>query len=140
MKKIRFLLLLASLILISGLVFAQETNTAPAQESLATETDIQWVWGEVVSVSLENKEILVKYMDYETDNEKEMSVVVDDKTIYENAKSLEEIKPQDTLSIDYIVTAEGKNIAKTIGVEKPEALESLPAGTGPEVLAPSEEQ
>jgi hypothetical protein len=43
---------------------------------------------------------------------------VDDKTGFENVGSLAQVQPQDTLSIDYKVTADGKNTAKNISVEK----------------------
>jgi uncharacterized Zn finger protein len=73
---------------------------------------------------------LVKYLDYDADQEKEMAINVDEKTIYENVKSIDEIKPQDTVSIDYIVSPEGKNIAKNISIEK---IEEQAAGTEAEV-------
>jgi hypothetical protein len=69
-------------------------------------------------VDIEKKEILVRYQDYDTDEEKEMTIAVDDKTGFENVKSLAQIQAQDTLSIDYKVTANGKNTAKNISVEK----------------------
>jgi hypothetical protein len=49
-----------------------------------------------------------------------MTINVDDKTTYESIKSLDEIRPRDTLSIDYVVSADGKTIARNISVEKPE--------------------
>jgi hypothetical protein len=91
--------------------------TAPTQET----PDLQWVWAEVISVSPQNNQLTLKYLDYEADAEKEMVMGVDDKTTYENVKSLSEIKASDAVSVDYITNAEGKNIAKNINVEKPEA-------------------
>lgn len=70
--------------------------------------------------------MIIRYLDYETDTEKEISVGVDDKTTYENIKSLEEIKPQDAVSVDYIVNTDGKNIAKNINLEKNEGTGVLP--------------
>jgi hypothetical protein len=110
-KKFLVLGITASLIFISAnLIFSQES----------VEPDTQWVWGEVNTLDTQNKTILVKYLDYETDQEKEATINVDDKTTYENIKSIDEIKPKDVLSIDYIVSSDGKNIAKNISVEKPE--------------------
>ena len=111
-----------SFILINtGLIFSQEqaAEKPPAQE-VPSEPETQWIWGEVVSVDTASRKILVKYLDYETDAEKEINIDVDDKTTYENVKSVDEIKPQDTLSIDYIINPDGRNIAKDISVEKPE--------------------
>ena len=104
-------------------VFSQEP---PANETsgLELEPDIQWLWGEAVSVDTQKSELSVKYLDYDTEQEKEMTVAVDDKTTYENIKSLAEIKLKDTLSIDYAVGLEGKNIAKNISLEKPESPEA----------------
>lgn len=96
-------------------------ETAPVAPTVAT-VEAQWVWGEIVSVDAAKGEFAVRYLDYETDQEKEMTLSADDKTIYENAQSLADIKPKDTLSIDYVVNADGNNIAKNISVEKAEAL------------------
>jgi len=84
------------------------------------ESEMQWVWGEVAGVDIANKAIVVKCLDYETDQEKEMTVNVDDKTVYDNVKSLNEIKPNDTLSIDYIVSADNRNIARNLSKEAAE--------------------
>lgn len=127
-------------IFISGsALFSQEqiTPEEPAPEPLVPEETAQevlsepqalWLWGEVVSIDLDNKQISVKYLDYETDIEKEMKINVDEKTTFENVNSIDEIKPQDTVSIDYIVTPDAQNIAKNISVEKAENLETLQEG------------
>lgn len=94
-----------------------------------TEPETQWVWGEVVTVDSVNKAISIKYLDYETDQEKEISISTNEKTTFENAASVEELKPTDTVSIDYI-SVDGENIAQNISVEKPE----VPAA--PQVQAP----
>lgn len=134
--------IIVSLILIgvnSG--FSQEAAVSPepvpteAAPESQVESQTQWLWGEVVSVDTQKNELLVKYLDYETDQEKETGVSADDKTTYENIGSLLEIKPQDTVSIDYTVSPEGKNIAKNISVEKPESAEPAAGGvTLPETL------
>ena len=136
-----------SFILISsGLAFGQnetaadmpQAKTEPA-ESVASEPDIQWMWGEVVSIDAASKTITVKSMDYESGSEKQASVVVDDKTAYENVKSLDEIKPQDTISVDYIVSSEGKNIAQNISVERADAIPEEPAKDNPVPYLPQGE-
>lgn len=142
MRKRTFVLGIAvSFILISaGLIFSQEPapeeKTAPESQS---EPEILWLWGEAVSADAANKTIAVKYLDYETDEEKELTINADDKTTYENINSIGEIKPSDTVSIDYIVNPDGKNIAKNISVEKPEAALAPQQGaaeTTPEDLNP----
>ncbi|MFA5275432.1 MAG: hypothetical protein WC417_00870 [Candidatus Omnitrophota bacterium] len=135
-NKLSFLVIPVSLLFI-GSVFAEEgmqedaVVPQPASQEIAvpqnpatilppSESETQWVWGEVVSVDSAVKSLTVKYLDYETDQEKDMVIGTDEKTTYENIKSLDEIKPKDTLSIDYTAGAEGKNTAKNISLEKPE--------------------
>lgn len=125
MRQVKALLLVfiaVSLMLLNvGLTLAQEeANTVLEEIPSSAESQIQWLWGEVVSVDSTNKTLLVKYFDYETDSERQINIVVDDKTTYENVSSIDEITPLDTVSIDYIIDAKGKNIAENISVEKPE--------------------
>lgn len=115
-----FLILLSPSVVFSqeALVNAQEPQISQVQPP--NEPEIQWVWGEVISIDGQKGELSVKYLDYETDQEKEIVISTDDKTAYENARSLSDIKPKDTLSIDYTINAEGKNIARNISLEQPE--------------------
>ena len=119
-RKFIFVLgIIISLVIVS-VSFAQDAATPDAVVPAVSPVDseLQWLWGEAVTVDLEKKEILVRYQDYDTDEEKEMTITVDDKTGFENVGSLAQVQPQDTLSIDYKVTADGKNTAKNISVEK----------------------
>lgn len=84
------------------------------------EPEMQWVWAEAVSVDSQKKTVLVKYLDYETDQEKEITIDIDDKTTYENINSIDSIQPKDVLSIDYMLNPDGRNVAKNISVEKSE--------------------
>lgn len=133
-KKVCIILLSTVFIINLGLLFAQESaQDDPAQMPQATmpeapalaEPEVQWLWGEVTNVDVAAKEVFVKYLDYDTDTEKQMAISTDEKTTYENVKAIEEIKSLDTVSIDYVLTLEGKNLAKNISVEKIE-LEDLP--------------
>lgn len=138
-RKIYFILLVAAILILlnAGVSFSQE-GTTPEQAQLASEPEVQWLWGELISVDTPNKTVLVKYLDYETETEKEISITVDDKTTYENVKSIDEIKPQDTVSIDYIVNSEGKNLAKNISLEKPESQEPETKPTPQEEIKPED--
>lgn len=104
-------------------VVSVSTPQAPSQ----TENDTQWTWGEVVNLDNASKTVTLKYLDYETDQEKDIVLVVDEKTTFENIKSFDEIKVKDTLSIDYIIGSDGKNMAKNIGLESPDASAVVPA-------------
>lgn len=154
-NKILVLAIAVSLLFI-GSVFAQDNsqdNTArPTSKEIIvpqnlnttqppSELETQWIWGEVVSADSASKSVAIKYLDYETDQEKDMAISVDEKTTYENIKSIDEIKPKDTLSIDYIAGADGKNIAKNVSLEKPESApapqEAPSEETSPENMQPA---
>lgn len=122
-----FILIITGLLILLNTAFivAQEDKTSEAA-AVSSVPEVQWLWGEVVSVDVPNKLFVVKYLDYDTDTEKEMSINVDEQTVFENIKSLEEIKAQDTVSIDYLVSSDGKNIAKNISLEKIENEGTLP--------------
>lgn len=114
------LILVFSLVVLSaGSNFAQELK-ANTDTSVSLEPEVQWLWGEVLSVNPKDKAIQVKYVDYDSDTEKEIIITADPKTTYENVKSLEQIQPQDTVSVDYVSGKDGSNLAKNISVEKPE--------------------
>jgi hypothetical protein len=155
--KVRVALLIAivaSLIFISSkIVFSQEEATPEsaqppeaksgviqgeaAPSGANQEPETQWVWGEVVTTDPQNKIVCVKYLDYESDQEKQIDISADDKTTYENLNSVDELKPKDTVSIDYI-SVDGKNIAKNISVEKPETPAAPEAEIKPEDIAPAQ--
>jgi hypothetical protein len=117
MRKIIILTIACSWIFLNaGLASSQQTNATLSPG--ADEAEVQWLWGEVASVDAPNKALVVKYLDYDTDIEKQITIAADEKTEFENAKSLDEIKPQDTVSIDYIFGPDNINIAKVISVEK----------------------
>lgn len=116
----------------SILSFSQESpDLAPVvpagSEAAATAKPVpaEWLYGEVNSVDLVAKSVILTYLDYDTDIEKQATVYTDAKTIFENVKKLEEIKAQDMVSVDYVVGADGKNLAVSISVEKPENIEDL---------------
>ena len=140
-----------------GLGFSQETDVqeneaapeqavleeAPAQEPVVEAdegADTQWVWGEVVNASQSSSEITLKYFDYDTDQDKEITIAVDPDTLYENASSLSGIKKGDNVSIDYVVVGGGekpKNLAKNITLEPEEAAGT--EGEGQQIMVPEEE-
>ena len=111
-KKVIFLtVFFVSIIAVTSIVFAEEA-VAPAEDSSPAVTsgqqpaaaqeknDTQWAWGEVTNLDNQAKTLTIKYLDYETDQEKELVLAIDDKTSFENIKGLDELKLKDTLSID----------------------------------------
>lgn len=149
-KKIVFL----SVFIVSVLVAA---FVASAQEPAGTQTDstliasgqpvnsenkndLQWIWGSITNLDNQAKTFTVKYFDYETDQEKELVLSVDEKTTFENMNGLDELKVEDTLSVDYSLDADNKNIAKNVSLEKPDVISAqLPkAQTEAPVISPLE--
>jgi hypothetical protein len=93
--------------------------------------DIQWVWGEVVSVDAAEKSVTVKYLDYDTDEEKTMKIFSTDSTSFEEMQGLDGLKAADTVSVEY-VTQEGRSLAKIITLEKVEETEAAEPQPVPE--------
>jgi len=108
---------------------AEGNATKPGEALSLGEPDILWLWGEVNSIDSDKGIISVKYLDYETDTEKEAVIYADAKTTYENAKSLTDIKPKDIVSVDYVTGAQGSSIARNISVERPEDTQAMGEGT-----------
>ena len=116
------------------IVFAEDAAVAPIDQTVITsdqqptqkETDMQWAWGEVTNLDNQANTVTLKYLDYEADQEKDLILVVDEKTTFENIKDFNELKLKDTLSIDYMVGENNKNIAKNISFERPDVLSPAP--------------
>lgn len=147
-KAFIFTVTVLSILIFGSIGFAQLEGLGSNPEI----PDVQWLWGEAISVDAAKGEVVVKFLDYETEQEKQATIVTDDKTSYENVNSLAQIKTTDTLSIDYVVDKDGKNIAKNISVERPEEInapdisttveppmESLSEETAEVMQPPSEE-
>lgn len=123
-KKSVFLLIF--IVLTLAVSYAQEPADAQIGPVLVTsvspenKNDVGWIWGSVINLDNQNKRFSVKYFDYEADQEKEIVLSVDENTAFENFKSLDELKIEDTLSVDYLVGLDNKNIAKNISLEKPD--------------------
>jgi hypothetical protein len=104
----------------------QEVATEKLQNPAVEASDTLWLWGEVINLSIESNQITVRYLDYDTDNEKEITLTTNEKTSYDNVPSLSNIKPQDTVSVDYYLGPGDKYFAKNISVEKPDELANPP--------------
>lgn len=94
----------------------QEEPLIPEPVGEAIEEDTEWKWGDVLFIDIVNSQLVVKYIDYEIDASKEINFNVDPKTVFEGVKDLGEIKIQDSVSVDYVVS-DGKNIARLISVD-----------------------
>jgi len=124
------------ILLSAGLALSGEEPAAVlAVPQEKNEPETRWVWGEVINVDAQNKTLSLKYLDYDTDEEKELTVTADNLTGYENVKSLEEIPAKASVSIDYL-SGDGKNIARSISLEKPETAPVAPKPDAGEVTGP----
>lgn len=112
--------------LLLPLAFAQnETQSAALQQS-APSDEVLWVWGEVKAIDQGQSAITVSYIDYQTEEDKELIISVPADTKFENIPGISGLKVGDTVSVDY-VTKDGKNTTKHISVEKIEDIQEGPA-------------
>ena len=77
------------------------------------------IYGEIKSVDTAAGSIVVQYYDYDSDDEKSVEVTAGNNTKMEGALTINDIKQGNWADIDYTVIG-GKNIAKSIAVEKEE--------------------
>jgi len=112
------------LILFSPLFFLSlNINQAFTQEEELIEEELGfpiqgWILRDVVSLDLENNQLILNYIDYNTDEEKEITIGVDIDTSYENVSNFTDIKVGDVAAVDYKVTPQGETIALIISVER----------------------
>ena len=102
--------------------FCQQEVPVPIDENIISEIglvdeNISWVWGEVKNVDYISSKFSILYMDYQTDDEKELVLTVNQDTKFEGINDFNSLKVGDTVGIDYFFDA-NNNIAKNISVEK----------------------
>lgn len=101
-----------------------------AVPAAASEKKTEWVWGEVVSVDPAAKQIVVKHLDYESYEEVQTVLLINEKTLFENVTDLTGIKAGDHITVDYNI--DGKNnTADLVVVEKGEAVPQGSVGEKP---------
>lgn len=130
-------IILSGIFVFAPCLLAQEAGQETAPAAPAEAKPAEWVWGEVVSVDTENKQIALKHLDYDTYEEVQTTLKVDDKTLFENVAALGDIKAGNHLTADFKMVA-GSNIADLIVVEKDVQEESVASETAatPETVAP----
>jgi hypothetical protein len=105
---------------VSGVTVGLAPVVSDQQSVGQNDSEIQWVWGEVTNLIPQENTFTLKYLDYETDQEKEMVLSVDQSTTFENVKDFSGLKLKDTLSVDYLAGSDNKNTAKNVSLDKPE--------------------
>ena len=107
----------------SGQDTPQVATEAPALAPAASEKSAQpeeiSIYGEIKAVNQAASSVTVQYYDYDSDQEKSIEIMTDSNTKMENAATINDIKQGNWADIIYTV-ANGKNIAKSIIVEKEE--------------------
>ena len=134
MRSNQLVMLLAVMILalVPALAFSQGTMVSSedpmihSQETMIEEEPGEefvtedWLLGDVVTVDAQNSRLIVSYIDEKTEEEKEISLLVDSGTQYENVDSLDEIEAGSVVAIDYILQPGGDAVALNIRIEEPE--------------------
>ena len=144
MKRIACIVVILSVgVLIAMSAFSQEspkpaaTEAAPAPAPSAKEGPAEpselSIYGEVQGVNAGANSVSVQYYDYDSDEEKAIDLSVDKDTKIENAASLNDIKNGDWVDVMYI-TSDGKNVAKSILVEKEESVDETGGQSAPAEL------
>lgn len=121
------------------IVFTEDVApiTSDQQSDSFKEADMKWSWGEVTNLDNQAHTITLKCFDYENDQESAIVLAIDENTTFESIKDFNELKLKDTLSVDYVIDAENKNIAKNISFEKPDISSSvLPETTVSDLAQP----
>jgi hypothetical protein len=114
---------------------ASPVETAPAP-AIVEETPAGKelsIYGEVQSVNATANSITVQYYDYDSDEEKVVEIMADSSTRLENAAAIGNIAKADWVDATYVAD-NGKNVAKSILVEKEEKDEAGPAAVSSEAV------
>jgi hypothetical protein len=92
---------------------------APAPVATPVQPQEVSIYGEVKSVNVVTSSMTIQYYDYDSDEEKSIEITTDGTTKMENAAAISDVKQGNWADVIYSV-ANGKNIAKSIIVEKEE--------------------
>ncbi len=98
---------------------AQAAPAAPAAAPAAPQVKDIAIYGEVQAVNAVANTLSVQYYDYDSDSEKTAEVTVTADTKLENARAVSDVKKGDWVDVTYVLS-DGKNMAKTVSVEKEE--------------------
>jgi len=92
--------------------------------SVAQEEDqFFYSYGEVLSVAQD--QIMVREFDYATGEEKDVVYYISADTILDSVESVDQIKPSDLVDVEFMVSEDGKNIAREILVDRIEDYEEI---------------
>ena len=95
----------------------------PINSVAQDEDQFLYSYGEVLSVAQD--QIMVREFDYATGEEKDVVYYITADTILDSVESVDQIKPSDLVDVEFMVSEDGKNIAKEILVDKIEDYEEI---------------
>ena len=109
---------------------------APATTESVTQPQEISIYGEVKAVNPAASSMTVQYYDYDSDEEKSIEIVANGTTKMENAATINDIKQGNWADVIYTVTG-GKNLAKSVIVEKEEEAPAAEMPKAEEKTAPA---
>jgi hypothetical protein len=95
----------------------------PANSSAEASEDSFYSYGEVLSVTQD--QIMVREFDYATGEEKDAVYYISAGTTFDVVESADQIRPGDLIDVEFIVSPDGRNIAKEVFVDSIEDYEEL---------------
>ncbi len=113
-----------------------EPTQAPAPEKVVQPQEIS-IYGEVKSVNPAANSITIQYYDYDSDEEKSIDIMTNNNTKMENAAAVNDIKQGNWADVIYSIV-DGKNVAKSIIVEKEEEAPEIPKAEEKSAISPSQ--
>ncbi len=84
----------------------------PINSVAQDEDQFLYSYGEVLSVAQD--QIMVREFDYATGEEKDVVYYITADTILDSVESVDQIKPSDLVDVEFMVSEDGKNIAREI--------------------------
>ncbi len=127
-NKITFSIAILAICFLSlPLAFAQNQVQSSDFQQSAPSDEVLWVWGEVKAIDQGQSAVTISYIDYQTEEDRELIISVPQETKFENISGISGLKVGDTVSVDY-VAKDGKNTTKHISVEKIEDIQEGPTG------------
>ncbi len=115
---------------------AEAVTAAPAAATIQPQ-EIS-IYGEVKAVNPATNSMTIQYYDYDSDEEKSIEITAGSNTKMENAAAISDVKQGNWADVIYAVT-DGKNIAKSIIVEKEEAPAEMPKSEAMPQEAPKQQ-
>lgn len=128
-RSLRFYIIISVIMAVAAVpAFSQDAAPAPKDTKAAVPAPAApaepqakeiAIYGEVQAVNAVANTLSVQYYDYDSDSEKTAEVSVGADVKMENAKAIGDVKKGDWVDVTYVVSG-GKNIAKSVAVEKEE--------------------